>query len=186
MKAALIALVIVLVLVLVSAGVGFTTYITYKNESVRQEQTINKYNENSRNTLSALTMTVKDMAQIPDMLINDLTKYVEAEMSSRYGEGGSKAMMQWIQEKGQVVDQKVYLNIQAAMQGGRKEFQLSQDRKLEACATYKSNLEYVWSGFWMNLAGYPKIDLNKMCQVISDAQTNKAFDTGLSETISIK
>lgn len=186
MKAALIALAIVLALVFVSAGVGFTTYITYKNESVRQEQTINKYNENSRNTLSALTMTVKDMAQIPDMLINDLTKYVEAEMSSRYGEGGSKAMMQWIQEKGQVVDQKVYLNIQAAMQGGRKEFQLSQDRKLEACATYKSNLEYVWSGFWMNLAGYPKIGLNKMCQVISDVQTNRAFDTGLAETISIK
>lgn len=186
MKAALIAMAIVLALVLVSAGIGFTTYITYKNEAIQQEQTINKYNENSRNTLSALTMTVKDMAQIPDMLINDLTKYVEAEMGSRYGEGGSKAMMQWIQEKGQVVDQKVYLNIQAAMQGGRKEFQLSQDRKLEACATYKSNLEYVWSGFWMNLAGYPKIDLDKMCQVVSDAQTNRAFETGLAETISIK
>ncbi|MGL4520544.1 MAG: hypothetical protein ACRCUJ_12975, partial [Phocaeicola sp.] len=110
----------------------------------------------------------------------------EAEMSSRYGDGGSKAMMQWIQEKGQVVDQKVYLNIQAAMQGGRKEFQLSQDRKLEACATYKSNLEYVWSGFWLGLAGYPKVDLGKMCQVVSDAQTNRAFETGLAETISIK
>ncbi|WBF79290.1 hypothetical protein IACHDJAJ_00051 [Aeromonas phage vB_AdhS_TS3] len=185
MKGALIVLAVVFALVVAVAGVGFTTFVTYKNEAVTHEQLIEKYNEDSRNTLSNLVLTVKDMAQIPDMMIGDLTKYIEAEMQGRYGKEGSKAAMQWIQEKGQVVDSKVYLNIQAAMQGGRKEFQLSQSRKLEACANYKNTLQYVWSGFWTGLAGYPKLDLGTVCRVVSDAETNKAFETGVAEKINL-
>lgn len=185
MKGVLIALGIFVVLVLAVAGTGITTFITYKNGAVTHEQLIEKYNEDSRNTLSNLVLTVKDMAQIPDMMVSDLTKYVEAEMQGRYGPEGSKAAMQWIQEKGQVVDSKVYLNIQAAMQGGRKEFQLSQSRKLEACANYKNTLQYVWSGFWTSLAGYPKLDLATTCRVVSDAESNKAFETGVAEKINL-
>lgn len=176
----------VLGVLLLVGGVLFGTYISAYNSGVRYEAQIEKFHKSSQNTLSSYTLKVKEMAQVPDMYVTDLTKVIESTFQGRYGQDGSKAVMQWIQEQNLQFDSKLYLNLQAAMEAGRDEFKLSQDRKLEICTQYEQELGYFWKGMWMSIAGYPKKDLDVICKVVLDAQTNETFQKGEASVIKIR
>ncbi len=173
------------VVLLIGASL-FGMYISAYNSGVRYEAQIEKFHKSSQNTLSNYTLKVKEMAQVPDMYVSDLTKVVEATFQGRYGQDGSKAVMQWIQEQNLQFDSKLYLNLQAVIESGRDEFKLSQDRKLEICTQYEQELGYFWRGMWMGVAGYPKKDLDVICKVILDAQTNDTFEKGEATVIKIR
>lgn len=173
------------VLVLIS-GILFGTYVSAYNTGVRYEAQIEKFHKASQNTLSNYTLKVKEMAQVPDMYVADLTQVIESTFQGRYGKDGSKALMQWIQEQNLQFDSKLYLNLQAVMESGRDEFKLSQDRKLEICTQYEQELGYFWKGTWMGIAGYPKKDLDTICKVILDAQTNETFQKGEASVIKVR
>jgi hypothetical protein len=171
---------------LLTAALLFGSYISAFNSGVRYEADIEKFHKSSQNTLSSYTLKVQEMAQVPDMYKNDLKDVIEATFQGRYGKDGSKAVMQWIQESNLQFDSKLYLNLQAVMESGRDEFKLSQDRKLEICTQYEKELGFFWKGMMMSFAGYPKKDLDVICKVVLDKQTNATFESGEATVIKIK
>lgn len=177
---------IIFVLIATVCGIGAMAYVGAANKGNQMENSIDQLRQNSASNLSNLTMAVTEQAQVPEMATDHLKQIIEAQMTGRYGADGSKAVFQFLKEQNLQVDQRMYLNIQAAMSGGRKEFEITQNRLLSQCTSYKNALGDVWSGFWLRLAGYPKANLAVVCRAVTDSKTDAAFETGQQTKISLK
>lgn len=167
-------------------GIAAMAYIGAANKGNQMENSIDQLRQSSASVLSNLTQTIQEQAQVPEMATDHLKQVIEAQMSGRYGADGSKAVFQFLKEQNLQVDQRMYLNIQAAMSGGRKEFEISQNRLLSTCRAYKDETGNVWSGFWLRLAGYPKANLAVVCRAVTDTKTDAAFESGHQTKISLK
>lgn len=175
--------IVLLGLVLLVGGTAGTLFLMYQSmhdTAVTWENDIDKMNSQSENVLSAVTLSIQETAGIAGMYADDLKNVIKGTFEGRYGKGdeGVKASMLFIKESNPHLDSKLYLKVQDTITGGRKEFQISQDRKLEVCTEYKKTLDYLVRGFMLKLAGFPKKDITKLCQVVSDASTKEAFQTG--------
>lgn len=182
MKAFVITMIALFAIIL---GIGGSMVGVY-NTNVSHETNILKFDKDSQNVLSAYTNKIRDMAQIPDMYRDDLSKVIEATFNGRYGADGSKAVFSMIKESNMSLDPSMYTNIQMAMEAGRNEFKQSQTKKLDACAGYRNQLNYAMSGMVSRIVGFPKIDIDKTCQVVLDKETNTAFETGETSAIKLR
>ena len=168
----------------VLAIVAFGSYVTNYNYGNRAEKTIVAEYTNMENVLSSYTLKVQEAAQIPTMYKDDVKEIVSEIMDGRYGEGGSKAMFQWIQEKNPSVDASVYKELQLIISSGRDKFENAQTKFIDTKRTYETNLGYLFKGFWLNLAGYPKIDLDEYV-IISNSQTKETFETKIDNGVNL-
>lgn len=166
----------------------FFFYSSTHNNANNHEQVISNLQKQSESTLSNYTTSIAELAQIPTKYKNDLIEIIKANMQGRYGsdEQGSKAVVQFMQEQNLQVHPDVYLNMQNAMISGRREFKISQDKLMDACKNYKTELGSFATGTLMRTMGFPKIDLNNYCEVVSDAVTKETFKTKEQKPVSIQ
>ena len=162
------------------------SYISNHNAAVSWEAKISRSDSGTKNRLSSYTMTMRDIAQVPDMLIEDFTRAANAIYEGRYGPNGSQAMMQWITEQNIPFDQSIYTRIADVITAGRKEFELGQAQKIELCEGYEAARRFMWSGFWMRVAGFPDRDIVTMCRIVLDASTNRVFQTFEAEEVRLR
>lgn len=156
------------------------------NTNVEFESKIQAYNKASEATLSNYTLKIQDMAQVPNMYKDDLMGVIDKTFQGRYGSEGSRAVVQFMNERNIPLDSSLYKNLQIAMEAGRNEFNLSQTRKFDVCSGYQNQLGYAMSGMTSRMLGFPRIDFKKECQVVSDTDTRKAFDTGIAEKTKLR
>lgn len=173
-------------LLIVGLGIGGTLFVMYQSlhdNAITQENEIQKKNSQTENILSTVTISIQEVAGVASMYAGDIKEIVKATFEGRYGADGSQAAIQLIKEQNQNLDPKLYIKIQDVIEGGRKEFQIAQDRKLEVCTIYRTNLDYLVRGALLRMAGFPKKDIEKLCQVVSDVRTQDAFEKGVQEPI---
>lgn len=171
-----------LLLVAIFFGLSYKHWYDY---GAATEQQLQASLDNNKNILSATTLKVKEMAQVPDMYSSDLQKVINANFQGRYGQGGNKAVVSFIKEHNLSLEPKMYLNIQNAMEAGRNEFKLSQSELLDKKRSYETNLNSLWSGFMLRVAGYPKIDL-KSIKIITAGEVDAKYATGHDDVIKLK
>ena len=159
------------------------SYISAHNDAVKYEANISKFDESSKNTLSSYTLKLKEAARVPDKYVADLKGVVEATFQGRYGENGSGAAMQWIKEQNLPMDSTLYSKLQTIIDGGRNEFKMSQDRKLEYCAQYETVRGLFWKGTMMSIAGFPKKDVDRLCKIVVDSSTSDKFNSGIDSEV---
>lgn len=152
----------------------------------QQERAIQATQDNNRQILAQTTTRVREIAQVPAMARDDLVTAMEAAFTGRYGENGSQAMFQLIVENypGQI-DPSLYRAIQTTIESGRIEFQNNQTKLLDQKRVYQTNLDYVFRGFWLRMAGYPKMDLDSI-RVVSSTSADRAFETGIDDGIVLR
>lgn len=167
------------------AGIGITSYISAYNTGNRLEQTIKATYEDNQNVLAQYSNRIAEAAQVPAMQRDDLTAVVTAALDARYGEEGSRAMFQWIQEQNPTIDSTVYVELQRIIVAGRQDFQTAQTRLIDQKRVYETALGSFWQGTWMNIAGYPRIDLEEF-GIVTNARTEEAFSTGQEEAIQLR
>ena len=166
------------------AVVCIVAYVGNANYGNRAEkELVAKLNDN-KNILGQYTLKIQEMAQVPEMYKNDLLEVVTASFEGRYGPDGSKATWQWLQEQNPNLDPAMYNRIQQAMEAGRNEFTVAQTELLDKKRAYETNLGYLWKGFWLDLAGYPKIDLDKI-RIVVAGDTEQKFETGVDNGIKL-
>lgn len=180
MKAFLIGLV---VFVIITVGGVFASYAGAVNTGARFEADIEKFDKSSQNTLSSYTLKLKEAAKVPEKYMESLKEVIKGTFEGRYGENGSKATFQWIQENNIPVDTTVYTKLQQIIDSGREEFKLSQDRKLESCAQYEFIRNTFWKGMWMSVAGYPKKDIDSLCQIVVESGVKTKFESGTDSVV---
>jgi len=168
----------VLMLAITIGGIAFSAYSSYHDLGNRTESLIQAEYQRSQNVMSQTATTVMDVAKIADNYAEQVHELVEATMQGRYGEDGSEAVVQWIQEQNVTVDSEMYRDISRVVQSGRQDFANAQNRVIDVKRSYQTNLGGLWSGFWLNVAGYPKINLDDY-NIILDATTTEKFETGV-------
>lgn len=164
---------------------GAVSYISAYNTGNRMERAIVATDENNRNILAQYGNRVAEAAQVPSMQRDDLTTVVTAALEGRYGDDGSRAVFQWIQEQNPTVDPTVYVQLQRMIESGRIEFATAQTKLVDQKRIYETALGSFWQGTWMSVAGYPKIDLAEY-QIVSTARADAAFETGVEEPMQLR
>lgn len=156
------------------------------NTGARMENQIEATQDDNRQILGQYTTRIAEMAQVPAMARDDLSKVMTDALSARYGENGSQAVFQWIKEEypGQQ-DPQLYRNIQTEMSSGRIAFAANQTRLLDQKRIYENKLDQPISGFWLRLAGYPKTDLSAIT-IVSSTAANRAFETGVDDGVTLR
>lgn len=141
---------------------------------------------NNKQILGNYTTRVAEMAQVPAMQRDDLTKVMQGAFQGRYGDKGSQAVIQMIKENypGQL-DNKLYENIQATVESGRLDFQANQTKLLDQKRVYEQNLNYLFKGFFLRLAGYPKVPLDAY-NVITSTAADRSFSTGVDDGVKLR
>jgi len=183
MKAVGIALLVVLLGGAAVAGSLFLMYQSLYDTAITWENEIEKKNNESETVLSTVTLTIQETAGVAGMYADDLKDVVKATYEGRYGSKGVQATMTWIKEQNHQLDNTLYLKLQNVIEGGRKEFQISQNRKNEVCQEYKKTREYLVRGALLRMAGFPKKDMAALCVNVSDQNTKEAFRTGKQEPL---
>lgn len=175
-----------LVAVILLVGLlGIGSYITYANYGVTAETALTAKLNDNRQMLGKHSTQIGEMAQVNDMYKDDLKEVYTAAIEGRYGENGSGAVMQWLQEQNPNMDSTLYVRLSQKIEANRDEFSNAQRALLDQKRAYETSLGLVWSGFWLKLAGYPKIDLAEI-KVISSTHANKAYDTGVDDGIDVR
>ena len=181
MKIIVSAIAILVILILVP----ITSYISAVNYSADIESRIEAEWENNKQILGQYSLKVAEAAQIPNMQTEDLVKIFTESNKSRYGESGSKASFQWLQENNPTLDQTTYLKVQQLIESGRNKFENSQTKLLDAKRQYKKALKTFWRGMWLGIAEKPSIDLNAF-NIITSAHSDKSFTTGTDTVIKLR
>lgn len=184
-RPALITTLSVLAIVVIIVIGGITNYIMAANYGNRAEQDIKAVWTNNQNILGQYTLKIQEAAQIPEMYKNDFKEVLTAAMEGRYGAGGSKATFQWIQENNLNFDSSTYNKLQTLIEAGRNEFQANQTRLIDTKRLYETNLGYIWRGFWLKAAGYPKVDLAIYKPIVA-GDTARAFETGIQAPLKLR
>lgn len=185
MKTALFALGAFLSVALLVGVLAVTSYIQYANYGHATETALKTKMDDNRQLLGKHSTQIGEMAQVNTMYRDDLAKVYSDALEGRYGENGSGAIMQWIQEQNPNMDSALYTRLSQKIEANRDEFANEQRILLDQKRAYETQLGLVWSGFWLRLTGYPKVNLEDI-KVISSTHSNKAFETGVDDGIQLR
>lgn len=164
---------------------GVFTYVKYHNMGVGFEKRLEGTWQENKVVLNSYTTKVQEVAQVPTMMKDDLGEIIEQTFQGRYGENGSQAVFQFIQEQNLNLDPQLYRQIQQVMESGRNDFQTSQKVLIDVKMNYQAALDYFWSGMWLGLAGYPKLDLTKY-NIVTLGEVEAKFESGQDSVIKLR
>lgn len=161
------------------------SYVSAYNYGNAAEKTITAQYDDLKNILGQYSLKVTEAAQVPTAYKDDLKEVVTAAISGRYGPNGSQATWQWIKEQNLSVDPSLYTKIQQIIEAGRDKFENAQTRFIDTKRGYETNLGYLWTGAWLKIAGYPKIDL-AVYKIIQSQHGIDSFETGVDKGLQIR
>lgn len=179
----------VFAVIVFTLGVSFALmYISAYNGGNEFENMINTKYRDNKNVLSQYSLRIVEMVKVSDKYKDALKETIKAAIEGRYGENGSQATWQWIQENNPTIDPSLYAKVQTEIASGRKEFEVAQRQLLDKCNVYKTELGYLMGGFMLKMAGYPKTDadgttLDKKCTPVVSGHANEAFSSGVEESV---
>jgi len=182
---AVIALIVIVAFMVMVGGTIAGSYIGAHNKGVRYENDIKAQYKDMENILAQYSLKVSEAAQVPGMYKDDLKEVMTSVMTARMGPNGSQATFQWFKEHNINIDASMYKKIQQLIEGGRDKFENAQTKFIDTKRAYENELGYFWSGFWLQMAGYPKIDLDKY-KIITSGHAQKTFDSGVDEGIKLR
>ena len=170
-----------------------SSYFGYANDAVDFEVAVEAGVEDNRQQLGQYRLGVTESTSVlglgSDLQGDAVTKQIEA----RYGEGGSKAAMQWITENNHAgVSQEMLVGIQRQIQAGRTDFMNSQKRLLDICRGYQRLQRQPYSRFWLSVAGYPSFEYTdkggngQLCRAVTSAGAKSAFESGVEEALDLR
>lgn len=185
MKAAIVVLGSIGAIMVLVAGLLVGMWFHYSNYGAATETALEAQVTDNRQMLGKHSTQIGEMAQVNTMYRDDLSKVYSDALEGRYGENGSGAIMQWIQEQNPNMDSALYTRLSQKIEANRDEFTNAQRILIDQKRAYETQIKMPWSGFWLRFAGYPKINLADI-KVVSSTHANKAFDTGVDDGIQLR
>lgn len=164
------------VMALAVAGILFASYVSANNYGARTEANLRAAQDDSRNVLAQAGQKIREAAQVPALYAEDVERVTTAAIEGRYGAEGSQAAFQWLQEQNPQLDASVYTKVQQVIESSRLDFENAQRRQLDVRRQYEAELGSFWRGMWLNVAGYPKVNLDTFAIVSTDT-ADEAFRT---------
>lgn len=166
-------------------GIPVASFLTYQKQGVVYENQIKAQYEQNKNTLSAYSTSMLESVQVPEMAKNALKELIEASMQGRYGPDGAKNVFLSIQEAypGQL-DSALYTRLQDQIVAGRANFADNQKMLIGKVQVYQVALDTFWSGLWLHIAGFPRLNLDDY-KIVVDSRTTDIFNTGVDKPLNL-
>lgn len=161
------------------------TYVTHANMGNQMEVALKAKHKNLENVLSSGYQQIAGVAQVTEMARDDLKEVFVAAITAREGEDGSKAVFKAVTESNPNIDPQLYREVQRVVQATKQEYQAQQTAFLTQKAQYETALGYVWQGWWLRFAGYPKVDLDSL-KIVTTGKAATAIQTGVEEEIKLR
>ena len=175
--AAVIALVSIAILGLAIAGICLISYTSAYDYGNKMDNQLISIKANNKNIYAQGTQKVLEIAQVPGMYAEDFGNLIKKDIEGRYGKDGSKATMQWFKERNLTLDVNMYTKIQQVVEAFRNEFQNNQTRMIDVKRSYMTGQGSLWQGFWLRIAGFPKINMADY-EAISTDRADEVFKAG--------
>lgn len=173
----LITLIVIAVLVAGIIGVGVVSFKSAWDYGNTMDNSLEAIKENNKNIYAQGTQAVLEIAQVPTMYANDLKEIVIGEIQGKFGKDGSKATMQWLQDRQINLSPDLYKDITIQIKTFRAKFEANQTLMIENKRSYKDAIGSLWMGFWLRMAGFPKINLNDFNAITTD-RTEEVYKNG--------
>lgn len=155
------------------------------NNYVSLEESIKAQYSQNQNNYDNYYKSVSETMQLTDAYSEDFKKVYDSLMQGRYGEGGSQAVMQWIQENMPQMDSSVYTKVQDSILAGRRDFEQNQKLLLDKKRVYEQELRVMPKSLLAGFMGFPKIDLEQF-GIVTSEKTDEAFKTKKSEPLRLR
>lgn len=181
-KAAVAILAVLLSLVLLAGIVVGYSWYDAKRYGNSAEKGIMYAHEDLQQVLGQYSIKLQEAAKVPANYQDRLKDTMVSVMSARMGESGMKAQWAWLQEAGIQYDATMEAKVQQIVEAGRDQFQNKQTVFLDRKRVYDTALGSPWRGLWLDVAGYPKINLDDY-NVVTSAHSDEAFRTGQDKAI---
>lgn len=165
---------IVLIGGLVTVVIG--SYASAKTYGATTEASLRAAQKDSLNVFAQAGQKIREVAQLPKIYADDVSRVTREAIEGRYGPDGSKAAFQWLQEQNPQLDPAIYAEVSQTIKSSRRDFENAQRRQIDVQRQYEAALGSFWRGFWLNIAGYPKEDLSKFT-IVSTTEADEAFRT---------
>lgn len=157
-------------------------YTNVNNKANAFEANIKRNDMASQTQLSNYTLKVQEQAQIPAMYAEDLQKTLKA-----YFEGRNKDetyIRSFVQQNMPNLSPKMYETLMVTIDAGREAFKNAQNKKTDVCSDYEEFRGRIWSSMFLS-AKYPGNNIEKLCTIVTDDRTAKAFETHRQEVIKL-
>ena len=152
-------------------------YIGFVNDARQFENGIVAAYTNNQNVYDNGWKTVKEKAQVPDAYTGKLKELYTATMEGRYGEKGSGAMFQFINEQNPQLPPAIYEQVEQSVEIFHNQFTQAQTDLVARKNSYLNFLTGTTSGRFYNMLGhFPHLDMSKYDIVTSD-KTQQDFGT---------
>lgn len=166
--------------------IAIVSVVGIYNSCIRHEADIKAQYSENQNNYDKLFKTVAETAQVPTAYAKDLKDLYTATTATRYGQGGSKAVFQFIKEHNPQLDSSLYKQVQQVIEAGRIDFESKQASLIDRKRVYESQvLNTAVTGSVAKVLGFPRIDLDKF-SIVTSATTEAAFETKKSEPFVIR
>lgn len=187
MRAVLITLGVILGAIVLFGGIVAGGLITNYNYAVGVEETIRAKASDNEQVLSSFYNQLEETVQVQDIYAEDFRESMTAMLAGRYGDGGSQAAFQWIQEAMPNLDPSMYQEVQRLIQTGRTNFESEQTMLLDFTRQYRTRLRSFPDNIYLSVLGFPKLDLDdpRYNPVVS-GDAREVFDTGVEDARDIR
>ena len=180
----LIGVIIAIAIILCLAVPAIFGYVSAYNLGNRTENQLTAMLENNENIYANGTQKVIEIAQVPSMYAEQVSKVTREAIQGRYGQDGSKAVFQFLQEQNPQLDPSIFAKIQVVIEEFRNKFELAQRDMIDVKRMYNTQLGSLWTGFWLGVAGYPKVDMKKF-EIVTTERARRTFDTKRDQGINL-
>lgn len=173
-------------------GIGSVLYAINKKDSFMViENNIRASYTEYQNVHSNYVLKIQEMAQVPQMAKSHLTEVIREAIQGRYGDDGSKAVFQFIQEQNPTIDPALYTNIQKEITGGRSDFKTAGTRVTDTKRIAYNQLDQTLGGFVLkDIFSLPTIKIGYRdgpddYKVVISESTSETFKTGIDKGVNI-
>lgn len=176
---------------LLVAGAVTVWAIGVQNRFVSLENQISAEYDKGKAILSQGGQAVADMSKLTGVAAKQIKDVTVSAIQGRYGDGGSKAVFQVLQEQNGAVDPQLYRNVQAKIAGTREEFQNNQNLVTDRKRAAYTMLDTIPTKYVLGFFGQPDKNIGYRGQkddypVILSVQSKSTFETGIDKGFDIQ
>ncbi len=171
----------------VLVGGFLLTWMTTNNWAIRSENAIIAQHDTAKNILGQYAPTLREALGVTKLQTAAVAEVITGANESRYGEQGSQANMQWIQEQNPQLDQQSYQRVLNIIEAGRRDFREAQNQQIDRIRQYRTGAEQFPRSFFMNLSGKPSSGFfERYGRIIVSSHANEAYQTGIDDGVEVK
>ena len=179
------AVIAIMVVIFAAIAVGVSAYFSAYNYGNRTEKRMEAMLEDNENVYAQGSQKIIEMAQVPDMYADKVREVATAAISGRMGPEGARATFLVLKEQNPNISDAMFVRVQDTIVEFRNKFERVQREMVDVKRGYREALDSPWRGFWLQAAGYPKIDMKKF-DIVSTSKARKTFETKIDDGIKLR